>query len=174
MCALSSTFYQLTGMCEPSIVNTITWSAMRRGYVHPLAKIISNFRLLIQDRFMTQSGRNGMLIDCRDNGWTGFTLTRRWLRNSEFPVNMERCRWSSFILDYVEGNKICFQQFKLVFQAHYSPSGKLTDCRANRADCGHQHARINHICTSCRVAICEMCMKRARFKHFCICKSAGE
>ena len=97
-------------------------------------------------------------------------MTRRWLRDSEFPVNIARCcRWAPFILDYMEGNKISFQQFNIVFQARYSPSGKLIDCRADRADCGHQHARINNICTRCGVAICEMCIKQARFKHFCIC-----
>ena len=161
VCVLHSTFYQLTGMYEPNIISTIAWHAMRQSYAHPLAKLITNFKHQLYNAFMRQCGRNGARIYCRDNGWTGLVSSQSWLCTRAFPVNMGRCRFASFILDYVDGNAICFQQFTIQF---------MSGATADRADCGHQHSKINHICSRCKVAICEECMLQAHYTQFCICE----
>ena len=162
-CALTCAFYQLVGYCEPCLVHDIVLQVIRSCYMHPLAVLITNHRILIEDSFMTQSDHNGLLINCRDNRWITSATSSRWLRSSAYPLNMRRCHWGLFAFDRMEGNRVWFQRFEVRFE-----SG-LCAVRPNRADCSHQQATINQLCTICGVAVCEVCVKQARFKHVCVC-----
>ena len=160
-CALTCAFYQLVGHCEPSLVHEIAWQVIRSRYMHPLATLITKHRILTENSFVTQSARNGLLVNCREDRWIGSAASSRWLRSSASPVNLRRCRWGLFVLDRMEGNRIWFQRFELHFMR--------APVSANRADCGHQHVTINQLCTICGIAVCEVCVKQARFKHICLC-----